>query len=138
MTAVVPQRDMAVWDEKATSTSSTGRKTSSSAWRNISSIEVEKATSRILPYSSARWCRRRMTSGRIPVAIVVLKEGEKLDPVDLLCFLEQRLASSTCRGGLNFSSSPYQDGQRKIVKRALRERMEGQRYARARLAVSGR
>jgi len=70
----------------------------------------------------ARWCRRPDDKGRIPVAIVSWKEGEKSDPGWICCaFSNSGWRSSNCRGAM-IPARLYRRRQRKIVKRALAER----------------
>jgi acyl-CoA synthetase (AMP-forming)/AMP-acid ligase II len=60
--------------------------------------------------------------GEIPVAIVVLKDGQKLTADELLCFLQQRLAKFKLPRDIEFSKEPLpKTGTGKIVKRTLRE-----------------
>jgi len=60
--------------------------------------------------------------GEIPVAIVVLKDGEKLTSDELLEFLQQRIARFKLPRAIEFSTSPLpKTGTGKIVKRSLRE-----------------
>jgi len=116
--------DMAVWDEE-TYIHIVDRKKDIiiSGGENISSIEVEKAIfahpavfeCAVVAAPDPKW-------GEIPVAIVVLKEGEKLTAEGLLEFLGQRLAKFKLPRAIEFSSTPLpKTGTGKIVKRALRE-----------------
>jgi len=60
--------------------------------------------------------------GEIPVAIVVLKEGQKLTAEELLQFLQQRLARFKLPREIEFTHAPLpKTGTGKIVKRSLRE-----------------
>src|SRR5207302_1470743 len=94
-----------------------------SGGENISSIEVEKAISAhpavfecaVVSAPDPKW-------GEIPVAIVVLKENEKLTAEQLLDFLALRLARFKLPRAIEFSSTPLpKTGTGKIVKRSLRE-----------------
>ena len=116
--------DMAVWDEE-TYIHIVDRKKDIiiSGGENISSIEVEKAIfahpavfeCAVVAAPDPKW-------GEIPVAIVVLKEGEKLTAEGLLEFLGRRLARFKLPRAIEFSSTPLpKTGTGKIVKRALRE-----------------
>ena len=116
--------DMAVWDEEGYVHIVDRKKDIIiSGGENISSIEVEKAIfahpavfeCAVVSAPDPKW-------GEVPVAIVVLKEGETLAQEDLLRFLEQRLAKFKLPRRIEFSSSPLpKTGSGKIVKRGLRE-----------------
>jgi fatty-acyl-CoA synthase len=116
--------DMAVWDEESYIHIVDRKKDIIiSGGENISSIEVEKAISAhpavfecaVVAAPDSKW-------GEIPVAIVVLKEGEKLTLEELLEFLGQRLGKFKLPRLIEFSNTPLpKTGTGKIVKRALRE-----------------
>jgi fatty-acyl-CoA synthase len=117
--------DMAVWDED-TYIHIVDRKKDIiiSGGENISSIEVEKAISAhpavfecaVVSAPDPKW-------GEIPVAIVVLKDGEKLSADELLQFLQQRIAKFKLPRAIEFAASPLpKTGTGKIVKRSLREK----------------
>jgi fatty-acyl-CoA synthase len=116
--------DMAVWDDE-TYILIVDRKKDIiiSGGENISSIEVEKAIfahpcvfeCAVVAAPDDKW-------GEIPVAIVVLKEGQKLAAEELLEFLKQRLAKFKLPRAIEFSETPLpKTGTGKIVKRSLRE-----------------
>ena len=116
--------DMAVWDEEGYIHIVDRKKDIIiSGGENISSIEVEKAIfahpavfeCAVVAAPDPKW-------GEIPVAIVVLKEGEKLTAEELLDFLGQRIAKFKLPRAIEFSLAPLpKTGTGKIVKRALRE-----------------
>jgi fatty-acyl-CoA synthase len=116
--------DMAVWDEEGYIHIVDRQKDIIiSGGENISSIEVEKAIfahpavfeCAVVSAPDPKW-------GEIPVAIVVLKDGQKLTPDELLFFLQQRLAKFKLPREIEFSSEPLpKTGTGKIVKRSLRE-----------------
>jgi fatty-acyl-CoA synthase len=94
-----------------------------SGGENISSIEVEKAIfahpavfeCAVVAAPDAKW-------GEIPVAIVVLKDGQQLTSDELLEFLQQRLAKFKLPREVAFWKDPLpKTGTGKIVKRSLRE-----------------
>jgi acyl-CoA synthetase (AMP-forming)/AMP-acid ligase II len=116
--------DMAVWDEENYIHIVDRKKDIIiSGGENISSIEVEKAIfahpavfeCAVVSAPDPRW-------GEIPVAIVVLKEGQKLSAEELLQFLDPRIAKFKMPRRIEFSKDPLpKTGTGKIVKRALRE-----------------
>jgi fatty-acyl-CoA synthase len=116
--------DMAVWDEENYIHIVDRQKDIIiSGGENISSIEVEKAIfahpavfeCAVVSAPDSKW-------GEIPVAIVVLKDGQKLTAEELLEFLQQRLARFKLPREIEFSRSPLpKTGTGKIVKRSLRE-----------------
>jgi len=116
--------DMAIWDEEGYIHIVDRKKDIIiSGGENISSIEVEKAIfahpavfeCAVVSAPDPKW-------GEIPVAIVVLKDGEKLSAEELLEFLRQRIAKFKLPRSIEFSSAPLpKTGTGKIVKRALRE-----------------
>ena len=116
--------DMAVWDEESYIHIVDRKKDIIiSGGENISSIEVEKAIfahpavfeCAVVAAPDPKW-------GEIPVAIVVLKDGQKLTADELLCFLQQRLAKFKLPRDIEFSKEPLpKTGTGKIVKRTLRE-----------------
>jgi fatty-acyl-CoA synthase len=116
--------DMAVWDEESYIHIVDRKKDIIiSGGENISSIEVEKAIfahpavfeCAVVAAPDPKW-------GEIPVAIVVLKDGQKLTADELLCFLQQRLAKFKLPRDIEFSKEPLpKTGTGKIVKRSLRE-----------------
>ena len=116
--------DMAVWDEDSYIHIVDRQKDIIiSGGENISSIEVEKAIfahpavfeCAVVAAPDPKW-------GEIPVAIVVLKEGEKLTAEELLHFLQQRLAKFKLPRDIEFSSEPLpKTGSGKIFKKGLRE-----------------
>jgi acyl-CoA synthetase (AMP-forming)/AMP-acid ligase II len=116
--------DMAVWDEDSYIHIVDRQKDIIiSGGENISSIEVEKAIfahpavfeCAVVAAPDPKW-------GEIPVAIVVLKEGEKLTAEELLQFLQQRLAKFKLPRDIEFASEPLpKTGSGKIFKKSLRE-----------------
>ncbi len=116
--------DMAVWDEENYIHIVDRKKDIIiSGGENISSIEVEKAIfahpavfeCAVVSAPDQKW-------GEIPVAIVVLKEGEQLTSQELLDFLKQRIARFKMPRAIEFSNSALpKTGTGKIVKRSLRE-----------------
>jgi Acyl-CoA synthetases (AMP-forming)/AMP-acid ligases II len=116
--------DMAVWDEDSYIHIVDRQKDIIiSGGENISSIEVEKAIfahpavfeCAVVAAPDPKW-------GEIPVAIVVLKAGEKLTEDELLHFLQQRLAKFKLPREIEFSSEPLpKTGSGKIFKKGLRE-----------------
>ncbi len=116
--------DMAVWDEDDYIYIVDLKKDIIiSGGENISSIEVEKAIfahpavfeCAVVSAPDEKW-------GEIPVAIIVLKEGQKLTAEELLEFLKKRLAKFKLPRAIEFSSEPLpKTGTGKIVKRSLRE-----------------
>jgi fatty-acyl-CoA synthase len=116
--------DMAVWDdENYIHIVDRQKDIIISGGENISSIEVEKAIfahpavfeCAVVSAPDSKW-------GEIPVAIVVLKDGEKLTAAELLQFLQQRLARFKLPREIEFSHVPLpKTGTGKIVKRSLRE-----------------
>jgi fatty-acyl-CoA synthase len=116
--------DMAVWDDEGYIHIVDRKKDIIiSGGENISSIEVEKAIfahpavfeCAVVAAPDPKW-------GEIPVAIVVLKDGQKLTADELLCFLQQRLAKFKLPRDIEFSKEPLpKTGTGKIVKRSLRE-----------------
>ncbi|MEO7649124.1 MAG: AMP-dependent synthetase, partial [Bryobacteraceae bacterium] len=90
---------------------------------NISSIEVEKA---IFAHPSVFECAvvaaPDVKWGEIPVALVVLKEGEKLTQEELTEFLSARIAKFKMPRAIEFTDKPLpKTGTGKIMKRAIRE-----------------
>jgi fatty-acyl-CoA synthase len=116
--------DMAVWDEESYIHIVDRQKDIIiSGGENISSIEVEKAIfahpavfeCAVVSAPDSKW-------GEIPVAIVVVKEGQRLTSEELLQFLEPRLARFKLPREIEFSRAPLpKTGTGKIVKRSLRE-----------------
>jgi len=116
--------DMAVWDdENYIHIVDRQKDIIISGGENISSIEVEKAIfahpavfeCAVVSAPDSKW-------GEIPVAIVVLKDGQKLTAGELLQFLQQRLARFKLPREIEFSHAPLpKTGTGKIVKRTLRE-----------------
>jgi acyl-CoA synthetase (AMP-forming)/AMP-acid ligase II len=116
--------DMAVWDgESYIHIVDRQKDIIISGGENISSIEVEKAIfahpavfeCAVVSAPDPKW-------GEIPVAIVVVKEGQRLTSDELLKFLEQRLAKFKLPREIEFSREPLpKTGTGKIVKRSLRE-----------------
>jgi fatty-acyl-CoA synthase len=116
--------DMAVWDDESYIHIVDRKKDIIiSGGENISSIEVEKAIfahpavfeCAVVAAPDPKW-------GEIPVAIVVLRDGQKLTADELLHFLQQRLAKFKLPREIEFSSEPLpKTGTGKIVKRTLRE-----------------
>jgi fatty-acyl-CoA synthase len=116
--------DIAVWDEEGYIHIVDRKKDIIiSGGENISSIEVEKAIyahpavfeCAVVSAPDERW-------GEIPVAIVALKEGQRLTAGELLEFLERRIARFKLPRRIEFSPTPLpKTGTGKIVKRALRE-----------------
>jgi fatty-acyl-CoA synthase len=117
--------DMAVWDEENYIHIVDRKKDIIiSGGENISSIEVEKAIfahpavfeCAVIAAPDPKW-------GEIPVAVVVLKEGESLTQEQLLEFLYPRLAKFKCPRVIEFSRHALpKTGTGKIVKRELREK----------------
>jgi fatty-acyl-CoA synthase len=117
--------DMAVWDhENYIHVVDRKKDIIISGGENISSIEVERAIfahpavfeCAVVAAPDGKW-------GEIPVAIVVLKPGEKLTEEALLQFLQPQIAKFKMPRTIEFSDSPLpKTGTGKIVKRALRER----------------
>ncbi|MCI0353012.1 MAG: long-chain fatty acid--CoA ligase, partial [Acidobacteriales bacterium] len=94
-----------------------------SGGENISSIEVEKAIfahpavfeCAVVAAPDPKW-------GEIPVAIVVLKDGQTVTAEALTEFLSCRIAKFKMPRSIEFSKDPLpKTGTGKIVKRALRE-----------------
>jgi fatty-acyl-CoA synthase len=116
--------DMAVWDEESYIHIVDRQKDIIiSGGENISSIEVEKAIfahpavfeCAVVSAPDSKW-------GEIPVAIVVVKDGQRLTSEELLRFLEPRLAKFKLPREIEFSRTPLpKTGTGKIVKRSLRE-----------------
>jgi fatty-acyl-CoA synthase len=116
--------DMAVWDEQSYIHIVDRQKDIIiSGGENISSIEVEKAIfahpavfeCAVVSAPDPKW-------GEIPVAIVVVKEGQRLTADELVRFLEPRLARFKIPREIEFSRAPLpKTGTGKIVKRTLRE-----------------
>ncbi len=116
--------DMAVWDEENYILIVDRQKDIIiSGGENISSIEVEKAIfahpavfeCAVVSAPDSKW-------GEIPVAIVVVKEGQRLTADELLQFLQPRLAKFKIPREIEFSRAPLpKTGTGKIVKRSLRE-----------------
>jgi fatty-acyl-CoA synthase len=116
--------DMAVWDEESYIHIVDRQKDIIiSGGENISSIEVEKAIfahpavfeCAVVSAPDPKW-------GEIPVAIVVVKEGQRLTADELVRFLEPRLARFKIPREIEFSRAPLpKTGTGKIVKRTLRE-----------------
>ena len=116
--------DMGVWDEEGYVHIVDRKKDIIiSGGENISSIEVEKAIfahpavfeCAVVAAPDPKW-------GEIPVAIVVLKDGQKLTCEELIEFLEPRIAKFKMPRRIEFSSTPLpKTGTGKIVKRTLRE-----------------
>src|SRR6266702_4103880 len=112
--------DMAVWDEEGYIHIVDRKKDIIiSGGENISSIEVEKAIfahpavfeCAVVSAPDPKW-------GEIPVAIVVLKGGQKLEAEELLDFLRQRLAKFKLPRAIEFTSAALpKTGTGKIVKR---------------------
>ncbi|MDQ6664606.1 MAG: long-chain-fatty-acid--CoA ligase [Acidobacteriota bacterium] len=117
--------DMAVWDEDSYIHIVDRKKDIIiSGGENISSIEVEKA---IFAHPSVLECAVVAAPdekwGEIPVAFVVLKSGESLNPEDLGAFLAARIAKFKMPRGIEFVTGPLpKTGTGKILKRELRER----------------
>ncbi|MBK9166864.1 MAG: long-chain-fatty-acid--CoA ligase [Bryobacterales bacterium] len=116
--------DMAVWDEESYVLIVDRKKDIIiSGGENISSLEVEKAVGAhpavfecaVVSAPDAKW-------GEIPVAIVVLKEGQTLDAEGLREFLAGRLAKYKMPRAIEFVEGPLpKTGTGKIMKRVLRE-----------------
>ena len=116
--------DMAIWDEEGYILIVDRQKDIIiSGGENISSIEVEKAIfahpavfeCAVVSAPDTKW-------GEIPVAIVVVKQGQRLTADELLQFLQQRLARFKLPREIEFSGEPLpKTGTGKIVKRSLRE-----------------
>src|SRR5262249_12509912 len=116
--------DMAVWDDEGYIHIVDRKKDIIiSGGENISSIEVEKAIfahpavfeCAVVAAPDPKW-------GEVPAAILVLKDGCKLGPEELLDFLKQRLAGFKLPRAIRFSGAPLpKTGTGKIIKRALRE-----------------
>jgi len=116
--------DMAVWDEDNYIHIVDRKKDIIiSGGENISSIELEKAIfahpdvleCAVVAAPDPKW-------GEVPVAIVVLKPGQPLDPEDLLAFLRTRLAGFKLPKLIEFTEGPLpKTGTGKILKRELRE-----------------
>ena len=115
---------MAIWDEEGYILIVDRQKDIIiSGGENISSIEVEKAIfahpavfeCAVVSAPDTKW-------GEIPVAIVVVKQGQRLTADELLQFLQQRLARFKLPREIEFSGEPLpKTGTGKIVKRSLRE-----------------
>jgi fatty-acyl-CoA synthase len=116
--------DMAVWDDEGYIQIVDRKKDIIiSGGENISSIEVEKAIyshpavfeCAVIGAPDEKW-------GEIPVAIVVLKEGQTLTAAGLLAYLEGRIARFKMPRVIEFTDQPLpKTGTGKIVKRVLRE-----------------
>jgi fatty-acyl-CoA synthase len=117
--------DMAVWDdENYIHVVDRKKDIIISGGENISSIEVERAIfahpavfeCAVVAAPDGKW-------GEIPVAIVVLKPGQKLTEEALLQFLQPQIAKFKMPRAIEFTDSPLpKTGTGKIVKRALREK----------------
>ena len=116
--------DMAVWDaENYVHIVDRKKDIIISGGENISSIEVEKAIfahptvleCAVVSAPDPRW-------GEVPVALVVLKPGERLDQQQLVAFLESRIARFKLPRVIEFVEGPLpKTGTGKILKRELRE-----------------
>ncbi|MBI3471680.1 MAG: long-chain-fatty-acid--CoA ligase, partial [Candidatus Solibacter usitatus] len=114
--------DMAVWDDESYIHIVDRKKDIIiSGGENISSIEVEKTISAhpavfecaVVAAPDPKW-------GEIPVAIVVLKEGQQVTQEEMLAFLQPRIAKFKMPRMLEFTNQPLpKTGTGKIVKRAL-------------------
>ncbi|MDQ6707724.1 MAG: long-chain-fatty-acid--CoA ligase [Acidobacteriota bacterium] len=117
--------DMAVWDEDSYIHIVDRKKDIIiSGGENISSIEVEKA---IFAHPSVLECAVVAAPderwGEIPVAFVLLRLGESLNPDDLGAFLATRIAKFKMPRAFEFVTEPLpKTGTGKILKRELRER----------------
>jgi fatty-acyl-CoA synthase len=117
--------DMGVWDEERYLLIVDRKKDIIiSGGENISSIELEKAVfahpavleCAVVAAPDKKW-------GEVPVAIVVLKPGQSLEPADLLAFLETRVARFKLPRSVEFvEGSLPKTGTGKILKRELREK----------------
>ena len=117
--------DMAVWDEENyVQIVDRQKDIIISGGENISSIEVEKAIfahpavfeCAVIAAPDAKW-------GEVPVALVVLKPGARLDQAELIAFLESRIARFKLPRAVEFVEGPLpKTGTGKIRKRELRER----------------
>jgi len=116
--------DMATWDEENVIQIVDRKKDIIiSGGENISSIEVEKA---IFAHPAVMECAVVSAPdpkwGEIPVAIVVLKEGQTLAEEELLEFMQTRLAKFKLPKLIQFVQGPLpKTGTGKILKRDLRE-----------------
>jgi len=116
--------DMAVWDEESRIQIVDRKKDIIiSGGENISSIEVEKA---IFAHPAVLECAVVAAPdqkwGEVPVAIVVLKEGEELTAEPLMAFLAERLGKFKLPRMVEFTAGPLpKTGTGKILKRELRE-----------------
>jgi fatty-acyl-CoA synthase len=88
-----------------------------------SSIELEKAIfahpdvleCAVVAAPDPKW-------GEVPVAFVVLKPGRKMEPHQLLAFLESQVARFKLPRVIDFAEGPLpKTGTGKILKRELRE-----------------
>lgn len=116
--------DMAVWDEE-NFVHIVDRKKDIiiSGGENISSIEIEKAIfahpavfeCAVVGAPDSQW-------GEIPVAIVVCKPGQELSELELIQFLQERIAKFKLPKLVRFVEGPLpKTGTGKILKRELRE-----------------
>ena len=116
--------DMAVWDEENYIYIVDRKKDIIiSGGENISSIEVEKA---IFAHPAVLECAVVSAPdqqwGEIPVAIVVLKQDQKLGVEELLLFLKPRIAKFKMPRLVKFVEGPLpKTGTGKMLKRQLRE-----------------
>ena len=116
--------DMAVWDaENYIQIVDRKKDIIISGGENISSIEVEKA---IFAHPSVMECAVVAAPdpkwGEVPVAIVVLKEGQELSQEQLMAFLMERLGKFKLPRIVEFTEGPLpKTGTGKILKRELRE-----------------
>jgi fatty-acyl-CoA synthase len=116
--------DMAVWDEENYIQIVDRKKDIIiSGGENISSIEVEKA---IFAHPAVMECAVVAAPdpkwGEVPVAIVVLKEGQELSQEQLMAFLMERLGKFKLPRIIEFTEGPLpKTGTGKILKRELRE-----------------
>ncbi len=116
--------DMATWDQESFVQIVDRKKDIIiSGGENISSIEVEKAISAhpcvaecaVVAAPDPKW-------GEVPAAIVVLKPGEQLSELELVDFLQERLAKFKLPKVVKFAEGPLpKTGTGKILKRDLRE-----------------
>ncbi|HEX3353406.1 MAG TPA: long-chain-fatty-acid--CoA ligase [Terriglobales bacterium] len=117
--------DMAVWDEENYIYIVDRKKDIIiSGGENISSIEVEKA---IFAHPAVLECAVVSAPdqqwGEIPVAIVVLKQGQQLSEAELMSFLKPRIARFKMPRLVKFVDGPLpKTGTGKMLKRELREK----------------
>ena len=116
--------DMAVWDrENYIHIVDRKKDIIISGGENISSIEVEKA---IFAHPSVLECAVVAAPdtkwGEVPAAVVVLKNGCRLDAAELQSFLAGRIAGFKCPRIVEFTTEPLpKTGTGKILKRQVRE-----------------